>query len=74
MSEFTDKDIPISCGECGVYCEGVDDTMAHILDKHPNYTTEEAVQYASKWADTAYDEVDLQNQELTAQYRASHRR
>jgi hypothetical protein len=69
MSEFTDKNIPISCGECGIYCEGFDDTLAHILEAHKNYSPEEADVYAAKWMESAYEDIDIRNQELTAAYR-----
>lgn len=69
MSEFTDQDIPISCGECGVYVEGLEDMIKHILETHKNYNALEARVYAAYWLESAYEEVDLQNEALRAYYK-----
>lgn len=56
----SDKDIPISCGDCGVYTEGLDNMIKHILKFHDTYTPLEANEWAMRWMDEAYDQYDLE--------------
>jgi hypothetical protein len=68
--EYTDKDIPIECSECGEYQEGIPDMISHLLSKHPNsYTPEEAANFADIWADNAYEQIELENIERADYFR-----
>ena len=62
MPEYTDKDVPISCAECGEHQEGIPAMLNHVLSKHSNeYTPEEAENFVNLWADEAYDQIDAEN-------------
>lgn len=67
---YTDLNIPITCGECWPTHieEGVQAMFEHILEFHPQYNQHEADVYALKWAEQAYDEIDLKEQELTRKW------
>lgn len=55
MSQYTDKNIPITCCECPDHIEeGVIEMQIHIALTHPEYTNDEVIQYAKKWAEAAY--------------------
>lgn len=61
MSEYTDNDVPIECVECTVIVEGIDTMKAHILSKHPDYSIEEADNFARVWAESTYEQIDADN-------------
>lgn len=67
MSEFTDNDIPICCAECSpdAYFQGYDAMLAHILQKHKNYSHEEAPTYAEHWMHSAYERVEEEAEAYT---------
>ena len=54
--ERTDDTIEIQCGECPEICVGIKGAMMHILNKHPQYTHRESVEYAELWMESAYQE------------------
>lgn len=64
MSEPRDEFIPISCGECGAYSEGLNATISHIIDFHPKYSLTEAKDYAEDWLETAIEIVADQNRDF----------
>lgn len=68
---FTDKDVPICCGECSpdTYCEGLEAMIEHILKLHKNYTPEEAVHYAESWLKSAYESIAEQEAQYASEMR-----
>lgn len=69
MVEYTDDNVPITCAECDVRLEGVPEMVQHILASHPNYSPQEAAEYAHVWADSSYEEIDAQDTWRTEEYR-----
>ena len=57
---YTIHTIPIVCGECETMLEGIDPMRLHILHDHPDYTVNEAVLHAAKWAEDAFERVEEQ--------------
>ena len=73
MSRYTDKDIPISCGECKNWVEeGLRSMMIHILKAHPEYEPGIVYEYAQKWMQVAYEANDEWEMKQTLAYRRSH--
>jgi len=73
-AEYTDENVPVNCAECDELLEGVPQITQHILAAHPNYTPQEAAEYARIWADGAYENIDLENMRLAEEYRRNHPR
>lgn len=71
MAEYTDRNIPIICGECipDHIEEGLQAMFEHILEAHPNYNQYEADFYATQWIEDAYDREDERNYKETMHYR-----
>jgi hypothetical protein len=67
-AEYTDDNVPITCVECDVKLEGVPETVQHILTTHPNYSPQEAAEYAHAWADSSYEAIDAHNLWRTQEY------
>lgn len=59
---YTDKNIPIVCGECSEVTDGVQNMFGHILEVHPQYNQHEADVFALNWAEAAYDRADLEEE------------
>ena len=53
--DLTDLNIEIPCSECDTIIQGLDCMIGHIIEKHPQYTAAEAMVYARKWCDRAYE-------------------
>ncbi len=68
-AEYTDENVPLNCAECDAVAEGIPQMVQHILDTHPNYTPEEAAEYARIWADSAYEDIEAHNMWRTEEYR-----
>lgn len=69
---YTDADIPIQCSDCSGehFEEGLENMIAHIRDKHPNYSIPEAAEFALRWMEESYDILDLQEEKMTKAYRS----
>lgn len=73
MAEYIDANVPMKCGECDLLVEGIPAMIQHVLTTHPSYTPEQAAEYVQGWAESAYEDIDLQNMRLTEEYRRNHR-
>jgi hypothetical protein len=71
-AEYTDENVPVTCPECEAQLEGIFTTEQHALTH--GYTPQEAKFFARLWADSTYDDVDLENMRLTEEYRRNHPR
>lgn len=72
MSTWTEKDIPIECGECpkdSPLYTGVDAMVAHILEAHKQYRQDEAIIYANLWMEDAFERSDAEDAEYSDQMR-----
>lgn len=68
--QYTDKTIPIECGECPDHTEeGLTAMIVHILKEHKEYNSMEANEYAMRWLDDAYDAEDLRQERATRAHR-----
>lgn len=62
--KYTDQNIPINCSVCDALCEGLDDTIHHILEAHgEEYSQYEAQAFAERWLEGAYDVLDQEEAE-----------
>jgi len=59
----------IPCSECDFGTEILEDMVAHILEAHPHYTSEEALHFAELWQEGAIEEEELRNIERAEYYR-----
>jgi hypothetical protein len=57
-AELNDMNVPINCAECNVVEEGIPAMIMHIKTAHPDYTPEQAVEYAKIWAEDAYESIE----------------
>jgi hypothetical protein len=73
-AELTDENVPMNCGECDLLVEGIPQMIEHILDAHPNYSIDDAADFARNWADDSYESIELENIRLTEEYRRNHPR
>lgn len=71
MSGYTDANVPIVCSECPEEHieEGVQAMFEHILEFHPHYNQHEADVFALKWAEDAFDALDLAEERATLFHR-----
>lgn len=69
MNEFTEDDVPISCGECSIYLTGLGAMIAHVLKKHKQYSSAEAIIYANKWMEDAFESVNQQAADYATEMR-----
>ena len=53
--KYTNENIPGECAECNETVEGLPNMIQHILEMHKEYTAPEALSYAEKWIENAYD-------------------
>ena len=52
---FTDDTIDIECGECSEKVQGFSAMVAHIFDKHSEYSKDEQQVFAMAWLEDAYE-------------------
>lgn len=60
---YTDKTLPITCGECSQTIDGIPSMAIHILDEHEGYSVNEALQHARYWASDAYDILEQEERD-----------
>lgn len=63
--EYDDTNIPMNCPECNFLEEGIDKMFSHVIDFHPNYSPEEAVQFVHRWAEKSYEAIEKQEMKAT---------
>lgn len=65
MRQFIDENVPVECAECDALCEGLTDTICHLLQAHgETYNQDDATKYAQIWMEGAHDE----QREMEANY------
>ncbi len=63
---FTDENVPMECHECEALCEGLTDTICHLLQAHgEDYNQDEAAKFAQIWVAQAH----IEQEEAAAEYR-----
>jgi hypothetical protein len=67
--EYTDENVPIRCGECDKAVDGIRGMVEHVIAAHPGYSPSDAADFARDWADSAYEDIDLENMRLNEEYR-----
>lgn len=78
MREVTDNTIDILCAECSQdhiehYESGIKAMIAHVLERHHEYSQLEADAFATAWMESAYDKIDEQDQRLSESYQHEKR-
>jgi len=62
--KFTDETVPVKCGVCDAYCEGLTDMICHLLQDHGGeYNQDEACKFAQIWVEQAHIQQDEQEQD-----------
>ena len=68
IAEFSDQDVPMECGECSEFIEGILPMVEHLRERH-DYSDLDAANYVQLWADDAYERIELENIEKEEYFR-----
>lgn len=62
--DYDNDNVPMTCPNCNTLEEGIPKMISHVIEFHKaEYTTEEALDYVTRWAEKAYMDIE------EAQYR-----